>query len=550
MSYQALYRTYRPRNFSEVAGQEVIVKTLQNALLHDKIAHAYLFSGPRGTGKTSIAKILAKAVNCEHAPVKDACGECATCSAIQSGVISDVVEIDAASNNGVDEIRDLREKVKYLPSMAKYKVYIIDEVHMLSTGAFNALLKTLEEPPKHVIFILATTEPNKIPATILSRCQRFDFKNIDLPSIIKRLKEVILSEDIKIDEDAIESIAYNARGGLRDALSLLDQTLSYANGKIKVEDVNEVSGTVSRKDLVNILEKAALKKTADVIKLLNEFLEKGKEEERIINDLILTLRDTLLEKFSKNKTNDLKPVVDNLTVDKIYFYIEVLTKAQNNMRYTHQKRVYLELALIQMIEHETIYKLDLNSSIINLRKDFEELKKKGIKTTAVKAKKGNALVDIKDIEETLHEAEHDKKERLEKLMNIGFSNANDDLKMVALLLGSANLVAASNNQIILTHDDLSVATQLMQPSNKQLVLELFNTNGNEINKFNVILESDWQDVRRRYVDLLKTGQKRPKIGEYDFKIYEVIKNDKLEEEPESVRLAKEFFGEEIVEIKE
>jgi len=549
LSYVALYRVYRPKTFDEVAGQNPIVQTLKNAVKTNKIGHAYIFSGPRGTGKTSLAKIFANAVNCINPSDGNPCGSCDACESIKINT-SDVIEIDGASNNGVDEIRELRDKVKYMPSVGKYKVYIIDEVHMLTTGAFNALLKTLEEPPAHVIFILATTEVHKIPLTILSRCQRFDFKNIDLPSIIKRLKEVILSEDIKIDEDAIESIAYNARGGLRDALSLLDQTLSYANGKIKVEDVNEVSGTVSRKDLVNILEKAALKKTADVIKLLNEFLEKGKEEERIINDLILTLRDTLLEKFSKNKTNDLKPVVDNLTVDKIYFYIEVLTKAQNNMRYTHQKRVYLELALIQMIEHETIYKLDLNSSIINLRKDFEELKKKGIKTTAVKAKKGNALVDIKDIEETLHEAEHDKKERLEKLMNIGFSNANDDLKMVALLLGSANLVAASNNQIILTHDDLSVATQLMQPSNKQLVLELFNTNGNEINKFNVILESDWQDVRRRYVDLLKTGQKRPKIGEYDFKIYEVIKNDKLEEEPESVRLAKEFFGEEIVEIKE
>ena len=185
MSYQALYRTYRPKTFSDVAGQEVIVKTLQNALLHDKIAHAYLFSGPRGTGKTSIAKILAKAVNCEKSLVSEACGVCQTCKAIEAGSISDVVEIDAASNNGVDEIRDLREKVKYLPSMGKYKVYIIDEVHMLSTGAFNALLKTLEEPPKHVIFILATTEPNKIPSTILSRCQRFDFRGISVSDIEK-----------------------------------------------------------------------------------------------------------------------------------------------------------------------------------------------------------------------------------------------------------------------------------------------------------------------------------------------------------------------------
>ena len=227
VSYQALYRTYRPQNFSEVAGQEHITKTLMNALKNDKISHAYLFSGPRGTGKTSIAKIFAKAVNCEKAPTSDACCSCEICKGIAEGKISDVIEIDAASNNGVDEIRDLRERVKYVPSVCKYKVYIIDEVHMLSTSAFNALLKTLEEPPKHAIFILATTEIHKIPATILSRCQRFDFRAISTPDLIKRVSEVATKENIDITDEAIEVIALNAEGGLRDALSLLDQAISF-----------------------------------------------------------------------------------------------------------------------------------------------------------------------------------------------------------------------------------------------------------------------------------------------------------------------------------
>ncbi|PKK96189.1 MAG: DNA polymerase III subunit gamma/tau, partial [Tenericutes bacterium HGW-Tenericutes-3] len=296
MSYVALYRAYRPKAFNEVSGQKVIIKTLQNALLHDKIAHAYLFSGPRGTGKTSIAKIFAKAVNCLNQPTNEPCNQCDICKGIDKGDIPDVIEIDAASNNGVDEIRDLRDKVKYMPSVGKFKVYIIDEVHMLTTGAFNALLKTLEEPPKHVIFILATTEVHKIPPTILSRCQRFDFKNIETLDIIEKLNEIAGKEKIDISQEAIRAIAINSEGGLRDAISLLDQAISFADGQISEDDVHQVSGSVSKKALTQLLTAISNKEISKAMVILKDLLAEGKEITRIVNDLILALRDILIEK--------------------------------------------------------------------------------------------------------------------------------------------------------------------------------------------------------------------------------------------------------------
>ena len=292
--YQALYRKYRPQLFEDVVGQKVIIKTLSNSILNNKISHAYLFTGPRGTGKTSIAKIFAKIINCENLNGIDPCNNCVNCTQINTKQSTDIIEIDAASNNGVDEIRELRDKVSLVPSFGKYKVYIIDEVHMLTTAAFNALLKTLEEPPKHIIFILATTEPHKIPQTILSRCQRFDFKKISISDIKSRIKKISELENISIDDDAIELIAKLSDGGMRDALGLLDQLTSYTSEKINVNDVNDVSGMITIDKINELILHIIKGNLIDSFNLLETYDEDGKNLVKIVEGLIEFLKNTLI----------------------------------------------------------------------------------------------------------------------------------------------------------------------------------------------------------------------------------------------------------------
>ena len=363
MAYKALYRRYRPNNFDEVMGQKYIIQTIKNSIINDKIGHAYLFSGPRGIGKTTIARIIAKAVNCPNAKDGNPCNEkdCPVCSSVNEGSAIDVVEIDAASNNGVEEMRSLLEKVNFLPAEFKYKIYIIDEVHMLSISAFNALLKTLEEPPLHVIFVLATTEPHRVPATILSRCQRFDFKPLSVYEIKEQLAKVAQAEQINIQDDALEVAAEAADGGMRDALSILDQLAAFGNETITAEDVNNVTGRVDNHDLIKLLKSIAQGKASDSLDIMNNILNTGKEVSVLVQSLLSLCRDVILFQNVKSiepphslfNNEDFIALAQNTKRFKLFKYVDILNDVQNKIKYTNSPKIYLEVGIVKMIANET-----------------------------------------------------------------------------------------------------------------------------------------------------------------------------------------------------
>lgn len=380
MSYMALYRKWRPTDFDEVKGQDHIVTTLKNQIKYDRIGHAYLFCGTRGTGKTTVAKILAKAVNCENPVDGEPCGTCAMCTAIKEGSSMNVIEIDAASNNGVDNIRQIREEVAYSPTTGKYKVYIIDEVHMLSIGAFNALLKTLEEPPGYVIFILATTEANKIPITILSRCQRYDFRRISIDTIAGRLSSLMEAENITVEDKAIRYIAKAADGSMRDALSLLDQCIAFYLGKeLTYDDVLEVLGAVDTKVFSEMLGHILANDTVGAINLLDEIVMQGRELAQFVLDFTWYLRNLLLVKSSEDASeavgmstdnyNQLVKEADLIEEPVIMRYIRILSELSNRLKFESQKRVLVEIALIKIMKPATEKDYE---SIVNRLKVIEK----------------------------------------------------------------------------------------------------------------------------------------------------------------------------------
>lgn len=351
MDYQALYRMYRPQSFDDVVGQTHVTKTLRNAISKGKQSHAYIFSGPRGTGKTSIAKVFAKAINCLNSDDGEPCNECAICKGITQGTNSDVIEIDAASNNGVDEIRNIRDKVKYAPSESKYKVYIIDEVHMLTTGAFNALLKTLEEPPSHAIFILATTEPHKIPPTIISRAQRFDFKAISMDQIVDRLKFVAESQSLEYDNAALEFIAKTSEGGMRDALSIMDQAIAFGDERLTLQDALNVTGSVDEAALNDLFKDVVEGNVKEAFGRYHHFISEGKEVNRLINDMIYFVRDTIMIKTSNESNESIEyDALVSFELDTLYRMIDIINDTLVSIRFSVNQNVHFEVLLVKLAE--------------------------------------------------------------------------------------------------------------------------------------------------------------------------------------------------------
>ncbi|MFB5763566.1 DNA polymerase III subunit gamma/tau [Paenibacillus medicaginis] len=357
MEHIALYRAWRPQSFQDMVGQQHIIQTLQNAIREGRTSHAYLFSGPRGTGKTSAAKILAKAVNCERGPATEPCNECESCKRITAGAVMDVQEIDAASNRGVEEIRDLRDKVKYAPTEVRQKVYIIDEVHMLTTEAFNALLKTLEEPPPHVMFILATTEPHRLPATIISRCQRFDFRRVSLEEQTDRLELICRQENIEADRDALQYIARLSDGGMRDALSVLDQISSFSDGRVTYRQVIDMTGGIASEQFSKLALALQQEDVATVLQMIEGFMQEGKSADKCMENLLYYFRDLLMIKMvpqaDKLTERVLEPaqfqeVAAVFTKEQLFQMIDTLNRYQSEMKYSVQPQTLFEVALLKL----------------------------------------------------------------------------------------------------------------------------------------------------------------------------------------------------------
>lgn len=583
MSYKSLYRKYRPMRFEDVCGQQFIVKTLSNAIKNNKIGHAYLFCGTRGTGKTTIAKIFAKLVNCLNPLDNVPCGECEICLNENTDEIPDIIEIDAASNNGVDEIRELKNKIKLMPVMCKYKVYIIDEVHMLSTGAFNALLKTLEEPPEHVIFILATTEPQKLPITIISRCQRFDFKKINVLDISKRLKYISQKEGIDIDDEAIEEIAKLSEGAMRDAIGLLDQISSFADSKITVEDIYTIRGSVSNRVLIELIEKYIDNDASSILSIVDDIYLSGKDFYRLSEDILVFYRNMLISKvapsYFEDKALQLKDDIMRLSskidVKRIERMIKKLEELLRNIKSSDYPRILFETTILSDLdldesfenekpttEKDKTFVMGINevdskskNNEIKLDKNIneiikEEFKEKDIKKVTTKNKSNNsfAITDaLKEamINNTIAEASASlKKEATVKFEKLDKYLIDKDFKAAATILKDSIVTAVSNDHMLLTYKYESMVedNDNEYASISNLIKQMF---GSEY-KVVAITDKRWKELRPYFLNLKKDNGTIPLIEEK----YEKINKSENMIENENYEEVLNIFDSDLIEMEE
>lgn len=599
MSYQALYRVWRSQRFADIVGQQAITQTLKNAIKQDQISHAYLFTGPRGTGKTSAAKIFAKAVNCPHQKDGEPCNECEICRSITQGTLDDVIEMDAASNNGVDEVRLIRDRANYAPTQAKYKVYIIDEVHMLSTGAFNALLKTLEEPKKNVIFILATTEVHKIPATIISRTQRFDFKRIGIPEISEHLAYILDQEQVAYDQEALQLIARCAEGGMRDALSILDQAIAYHPEHIDLQTAMSVTGSLSDEVMAQLLTYCEKQETAQALTAVKELLQAGKEAKRLLENLLVYCRDLLiaqkasdyLAQQATNYTESFHQLAKELAPETIFQWIEILSKAQNELRFVTNPTIYLEVAIVKLSEPTQTPRLSVGSQAMSaspamdsqevqqLKQQIQALQKE---VSQLKQNKGSTPTENKPKRSTTSQSTVQYRIPKVQVFEVLSKATREDLQAVnqvweelmqhlqvtqRALLHASKVQAASPDGLV-----ISFGYEILcnKAANDQTLLnDMQNYLSLLIKDYSpklVFIPSDsWSQLRREFITLHKdefvkkttspdkTGDeqansKTPQQPTYEF-MAEELANSPEQETEKMVQTAQELFGD-LVKIEE